>query len=124
MEYINNTQENISVSRLGKITAALGMVGILVGGCSGPEVLPNRPATVIAHEHHPGYFMTTMAGKVPITTYYPESFHLDVRQCDRMEDDTEDDVKDGCIVEHMTVSEETYNNYQDGDSIVFEDTES
>lgn len=107
--------------RIAAVTA-IGLGSLTLAGCSDePEILPGRPATVTGHEYHPSFITYVPAGKVLVPIVHPQQFHIDVWQCDRLAEDTEDGNKDGCIGEHMTVTEATYNDYPDGSTIVFEE---
>lgn len=93
--------------------------GALTGCSSSPEILPNRNAEVVGHEYHSDYTTFILAGKVLVPQYHPEEFHLDVRQCDRQSDEFADEQ--GCVTAHIDVDESTYNEFQDGDTIVFDE---
>lgn len=104
------------------LAVGVGIGALTVAACTdAPDVLPGRPATVLEHEYHPPYSTVVLVGKLPVTQYYPAQYHLEVMQCDRLADDTVDGNPDGCIVEHMSVDQETYEAYADGAQITFEE---
>ncbi len=100
------------------LSLGLGVGGLALAGCSNdPEVLKDRPGTVTEHIYHPPYTSFIMAGKVPIITYHPAEYDLDVRQCDRAADSHAD--AQGCVTAEIEVSEQTYQQFPDGSQIEF-----
>lgn len=88
---------------------------------TGPEVTPNKPAKVVQHIYDDRDVWTTFisTGKtlIPITHVDPEHFYLQVEQCGHKE--FTDKNSDGCGTFDVEVSSDTYQEFADGSTIVF-----
>ncbi len=93
--------------------AILALAGCEIG--RGAEILPRRPAEVVAHEYHPPYTTIFPAGKILIPIFHPAEYHLDLQQCDRSRDEYAD--RQGCVAAHVQVYGDTYEKFADGSTI-------
>ncbi len=110
---LQSTLERIVPASL--LALGLGLSAASLAGCAGPEITPDRPATVMHHEHHDAYTSFILAGKVLVPIYHPEEFHLDLRQCERQGDPGAD--AEGCVTVHTDVSQQIYDQYPDGSEL-------
>lgn len=104
-----------------RVPAALLAVGLGTIGLSacGAEVNPDEPATVLEHHHYGAWIQVVRIGKTTSFIPHPERFELKLEQCGH---DGEDDSNGaGCITESVDVHHDTYQQFQDGDTIVLSD---
>ena len=98
-------------------------LGVLLAACgdNGPSVTKDVPAKVVQHEYDDRdvwfTFISTGKSTIPITHVDPEHFYLDVEQCGHKE--FMDDNTDGCGIFSVEVTEQTYDQFADGSTIVF-----
>lgn len=100
-----------------QLVAAITLGSIGIAGCSSAEIIPNRRATVVEHQYDdPDTRVVSV--KPPAILNEPERFLLVLEQCDR---DDEFANEKGCVVDTVEVSEETYNAFEDGETIILEE---
>ncbi|MCA9346452.1 hypothetical protein KC960_03095 [Candidatus Saccharibacteria bacterium] len=103
------------------VTAGLGSLGLSACGPKGPEVTPNVPAVVVGHSYDDAdnWFMPICARTcILVPQHDDEHFYLDVEQCGHEEFKKNND--EGCGVIDVEVSGDTYMNFADGSTIVFD----
>ena len=100
-----------------KLVASVGLgLGVLtMAGCATAEAQPG-PATVVRHEYTAPYTTLIPVGKVWVPQFHPADYDLIVDQCGREGDQFADER--GCVELDLDVSEQVYNQYQDGAEIV------
>lgn len=103
--------------RAGALAGGLGFAALLAGCSDGPTIYEDTPATVVSHIYDDADETFIMAGKVPIFIEEPEVFYLEVKQCDRADEESADDQ--GCVTADIVVDEGTYHAYADGSEITF-----
>lgn len=104
------------------LAIGLGAVSLTACGESDPTVTRGVPAIVREHEHRDAYttYIPIVTGRVTtiMPIFHPERFYLDVEQCGHKEFKKEDNP-DGCGIIQVDVNKDVYNNFQDGETIVF-----
>lgn len=111
----NIFERQYTITRRALVSLGLGAGVLFLSGCSSPEILPNREATVIEHQHDDPH-THVISLKPPAIANDPEEFRLVLEQCDRNGDEFAD--QDGCVVDTVEVSQGIYNQYSDGSTII------
>lgn len=111
------TYHNSNWLRAGALAGGLGFMAVLAGCSEGPTIYEDTPATVVSHKYDDPDDTFVMAGKVPIFIEEPEVFYLEVKQCERAEEESADDQ--GCVTAYIEVDADTYHAYEDGSEITF-----
>ena len=115
--YENIEIKKETILRTTVVAGGLGFAALLAGCSEGPTIYEDTPATVVSHIYDDADDTFVMAGKVPVFIHEPEVFYLEVRQCERPNDDHADEQ--GCVTARLEVSAETYHAYADGSEITF-----
>ena len=106
-----------------KVATAFMPLGLLMAACgdSGPQIEYGVPAKVVRHEYDDKdvwvTFISTGKTLVPITHVDQEHFYLDVEQCGHEEFEKQN--VDGCGILTVEVDQDTYGQFADGSTIIF-----
>lgn len=104
--------------KLTPIAAAIaaGAAALTLVGCGESVFAQGGPAKVEAHKYDDPDNYLILVGKVLVPEHDDAHWYLDLIQCDRAGDPSANQA--GCVHGEIEVTEQTYNEYPDGSTIV------
>ena len=107
-----------SIRRPVGVVLALGLSAAALSGCGQDRVgiKKNKPAVILKHIYKDSYAQYDPA--IGTTDFVDAQYDFLLRQCGRSGDTGAD--KQGCVEDTIAVSKETYDKFEDGESIVFD----
>jgi hypothetical protein len=107
------------------MASCLAATALLGCGPTGPELRESDPAVVVGKEYDDRdvwiSYIPTGKSLIPITNVDPEHYYLVVSQCGHP--DFMDETTDGCGDFTVEVNQDTYEQFNNGDSIQFKGDE-
>jgi hypothetical protein len=99
------------------IVLALGSISVLAGCAGSHELLADKSATILSKSESQDFVTAQESGGYP---HYESVYDFILKQCGRIGDADAD--KDGCVELSIGVDQKTYNQFNEGDTIVFDST--